>query len=202
MSEEQIQAGVQRLTGVVTANLGMPDMFVRLWRLLVDGGEPVTVARLAAAGGWPVEDVQVELDRQPGVDWDDDGRVAGFGLTLHPTPHAFSFDEKTVYGFCATDVVNFPAILGRAGVAQSTCPATGRPHPRRTDAGRGAERGPAGGRGVEGAPRRHRRERARPVRPRTFLQLARGRRRLAGTAPARRGRCYRRGVRGRASSGA
>lgn len=127
MSEDQIQAGVQKLTGVVTANLGMTDMYVRLWRLLADRGEPVSVVQLAAAGGWPVAEVQAELDRQPGLDWRDDGRVAGFGLTLRPTSHAFTFDGTTVYGFCATDVVNFPAILGRPGVAQSTCPATGRP---------------------------------------------------------------------------
>lgn len=126
MSDEQIQAGVQKLTGVVNANLGMPDMFVQLWRLLADHGEPVTVEQVAKTGGWPLEEVQAELARQPGVDWADDGQVAGFGLTLHPTPHSFTFDDRTVYGFCATDVVNFPAILGRAGVAESTCPATGR----------------------------------------------------------------------------
>jgi alkylmercury lyase len=125
VSEEQIQAGVQKLTGVVNANLGMPDMFVRLWRLLVKEGKPVSVAQVATAGGWPVADVRAELEAQPGVDWADDGRVAGFGLTLRPTPHAFTFDERTVYGFCATDVVNFPVVLGRAGVVESTCPATG-----------------------------------------------------------------------------
>lgn len=83
------------------------------------------MAQVAAAGGWPVEDVRAELDRQPGVDWADDGRVAGFGLTLQPTPHAFTFEDRTVYGFCATDVVNFPVILGWAGVVESMCPATG-----------------------------------------------------------------------------
>lgn len=126
MSEERIQAGVQKLTGVINANLSMPGMFVQLWRLLADRGEPVTVEQVADAGGWPVGEVQAELARQPGMDWADDGRVAGFGLTLQPTPHSFTFDDRTVYGFCATDVVNFPAILGRAGVAESTCPATGR----------------------------------------------------------------------------
>jgi alkylmercury lyase len=125
VSEQQIQAGVRKLTGVVNANLRMRDMFVRLWRLLVEAGEPVSVAQVAAAGGWPVGDVQAELDRQPGVDWSDDGRVAGFGLTLRPTPHAFTFDGRTVYGFCASDVMSFPAILGRAGIVESTCPATG-----------------------------------------------------------------------------
>ncbi|GAA4710250.1 alkylmercury lyase [Promicromonospora umidemergens] len=125
MSDEQIQAGVQKLTGVVNANLGMTDMFCRLWRLLAETGQPVSMAELAGAGGWPVEKVQAELERQPGTDWAEDGRVAGFGLTLRPTPHAFTFEDRTVYGFCATDVVNFPLILGRAGVVESTCPATG-----------------------------------------------------------------------------
>lgn len=125
MEAEQIQAGVRKLVGVINANLGMPDMVPQLMRLLADGGEPVSVEQLAAAGGWPVEEVQAELARQPGVDWDDDGRVAGFGLTLHPTPHAFTFDDRTVYGFCATDALHFPGALGRAGVVESTCPATG-----------------------------------------------------------------------------
>ncbi|WP_020501435.1 organomercurial lyase MerB [Sciscionella marina] len=125
MTEEQIHAGVQKLIGVVNANLAMPDLLPHLWRLLVDLGEPVSAEHLAAAGGWPMEKVQAELARQPGVDWDEHGRIAGFGLTLRPTPHAFTFDRRTVYGWCATDTLQFPRGLGHPGVVDSTCPATG-----------------------------------------------------------------------------
>ncbi len=54
-------------------------------RLLAETGEPVCVTHLATAGGWPVEEVQAELDGQPGVDWADDSRDTGFGLALQPT---------------------------------------------------------------------------------------------------------------------
>jgi alkylmercury lyase len=73
-----------------------------------------------------VEELRAELARHPGTDWDDDGRIVGFGLTLRPTPNKFTFDGRTVYGFCASDVLAFPVILGRPGVAESTCPVTGR----------------------------------------------------------------------------
>lgn len=56
---------------------------------------------------------------------DERGRLVGFGLTLHPTPHAFTSDRRTLYAWCATDALQFPGSLDRAGVVESTCPATG-----------------------------------------------------------------------------
>jgi alkylmercury lyase len=67
------------------------------------------------------------LDRHPDTDWDDHGRIVGFGVSIRPTPHAFSFDGGTIYGWCATAALELPIILGRAGVGTSTCPATGAP---------------------------------------------------------------------------
>lgn len=125
MTREQIHVGAQKLIGVVKANLAMPDLLPHLWRLLVEHGEPVSAEEVAAAGGWPTAQVRAELTRQPGVDWDEHGRIAGFGLTLRLTPHAFTFDRRTVYGWCATDTLQFPRGLGRPGVVDSTCPATG-----------------------------------------------------------------------------
>lgn len=34
-------------------------------------------------------------------------------------------DDRTVYGFCASDALQFRVVLGRAGVVESTCPASG-----------------------------------------------------------------------------
>lgn len=93
-------------------------------RLLAEG-QPVALDRLAAAAGWSAGDVEAALRRQPGTDWDDQGRLVGFGLTLRPTPHRFTFAGRTVYAFCASDALEFPVILGRSGVVESTCPATG-----------------------------------------------------------------------------
>jgi alkylmercury lyase len=72
--------------------------------------------------------VGAELARHPGVDWDTDGRIVGFGATLRPTLHRFTaHDGRTIYGFCASDALTYPVILARPGRIESTCPSTGQP---------------------------------------------------------------------------
>ncbi|WP_020389682.1 organomercurial lyase MerB [Kribbella catacumbae] len=119
-------AEIERLVTLVQAQFGLPDLMPHLTRLLA-AGQPVTIQQAAAAGGWQDHELRAELDRHPGVDWDDDGRIAGFGMTLRPTPHRFTFDDRTVYAFCASDTFEFPVILGKPGLVESTCAATGRP---------------------------------------------------------------------------
>ncbi|HWE90261.1 MAG TPA: organomercurial lyase MerB [Pseudonocardiaceae bacterium] len=120
--------GLQRNIDFFRAQLEswpLPDLVPKLARL-VAAGQPVSVRDVASAGGWTQEQVQAALARHPRVDFDDHGRIEGFGLTLRPTPHSFTFDGQTVYGFCASDVLGFPVILGRSGRGESTCPATGK----------------------------------------------------------------------------
>lgn len=119
------EARVQQLIAVIRSNVQHLDAIRQLYRLL-SAGEPVAVERLAAEGDWSIDDLRAELARHPGTDWDEHGRVVGFGLTLRPTPHAFTFDAHTVYAFCADDALQFPIVLGRSGVIESPCPATGR----------------------------------------------------------------------------
>lgn len=121
-----IERDAQHLVTLIRKQLVRPEIIVRLWRLLVEYGEPVTIEQLAMAGGWSVDEVQAVLAAQPGTDFDEDGRVAGFGLTLVPTTHTFTFDGRTVYGFCASDVLDFAIVLGRPGTVRSPCPVTGR----------------------------------------------------------------------------
>ena len=117
----------QRLVALINAQFNPPDLLLHSARLLADTEEPITVERVAAAGGWSVDAVRAELARHPGVDWDDEGRIVGFGLTLRPTAHAFTFGERTVYGFCASDALMYPVMLGRPGLVESSCPVTGQP---------------------------------------------------------------------------
>ena len=114
-------ADAQRLVELVRAQFGLPDLVLQLARLLA-AGQPVTVEEAAAAGGWTIDELRTELAHHPGVDWDD-GHIAGFGLT----PHRFTFDGHTVYAFCASDTFEFPVMLGRPGVIESVCAATGQP---------------------------------------------------------------------------
>ncbi|MFN2503455.1 MAG: MerR family transcriptional regulator [Acidimicrobiales bacterium] len=60
------------------------ELLPHLVRLLADG-RPVEPRQVAEAAGLPVREVEGFLRVQPGTDWDDDGRIAGFGLTLRPT---------------------------------------------------------------------------------------------------------------------
>jgi alkylmercury lyase len=125
MDETQIRAGVRRMVDMIRANLAIPEMNLRLTRTLVETGEPVDVARLAAAGGWSVKEVRAELARHPGIDWDEHGQIVGFGATLRPTGHSFTNGERTVYAWCASDALQFPFALG-PGLVESTCPTTGK----------------------------------------------------------------------------
>jgi alkylmercury lyase len=102
------------------------EMLPHAARLLVRG-RPVDMAELADAIGEPTAKVEAVLRSQPGTDWDEDGRLVGFGLTLRPTPHRFQVGEQTLYTWCATDTLFFPVVLGRPATVGSTCPATGQP---------------------------------------------------------------------------
>lgn len=102
------------------------ELLPHLVRLLAEG-RPVGPRQVAEAAGRPVDEVQGFLRAQAGTDWDEDGRIAGFGLTLRPTPHRFVVDGKVLYTWCATDTLVFPAILGRGAVVESACPVTSRP---------------------------------------------------------------------------
>ena len=95
--------------------------------MLLAQGRPVEPRHVAQTAGLPLGQVEGFLRAQPGTDWDDDGRVAGFGLTLRPTPHRFVVDDRVLYTWCATDTLVFPAILGRRATVESACPATARP---------------------------------------------------------------------------
>ncbi len=111
------QAGSARTT---------PDLFRVLLRLL-SHGEPITVAQLAAAAGQDTDDVQRAVAGWSDTEYDQYGRIIGWGLTLHPTPHRFSIDGKQLYTWCALDTLFFPAVIGRPAHIESPCAGTGIP---------------------------------------------------------------------------
>jgi alkylmercury lyase len=90
-------------------------------------GLPVSIQELADTASLPVGDVERMLRAQPGTDWDEHGRLVGFGLTLRPTAHRYTIAGRVLYTFCATDALLFTHILGEPAVAESTCPVTSTP---------------------------------------------------------------------------
>lgn len=91
-------------------------------RLLADG-TPVTVAELAAAAGVDVADLNNAPAGQD-IEYDDQHRIVGWGLTLNPTPHSYVVDGHRLYAWCAADTLLFPAILGSRADIESRCPTT------------------------------------------------------------------------------
>lgn len=86
-------------------------------------GEPVTPAELAAAAG--VSHAEVEhATAGRDIEYDDHGRIVGWGLTRNPTPHRFTVPGRQLYTWCAPDTLIFPAVIGQVADVESPCPAT------------------------------------------------------------------------------
>ena len=92
---------------------------------LVAEGRPVALERIAAEADMSVEEIDSWLRAQPGTDWDDRGRLLGFGLTQRPTRHRYILDGRVLFTFCAADTLMFTPILGRPAAVESSCPTTG-----------------------------------------------------------------------------
>jgi alkylmercury lyase len=87
-------------------------------------GDPIPPDQLAAAAGIPLSAIEHGAAGQD-IEYDDQGRIIGWGLTRNPTPHKFTVDGVELYTWCAPDTLIFPAVIGATAHVESPCPATG-----------------------------------------------------------------------------
>jgi alkylmercury lyase len=87
-------------------------------------GQPVPKEALAATLGWSVERLTARLEQEPCTEYDDDGNVVGYGITLRETAHAFEVDWRRLYTWCALDALMFPVLIGETARVLSRCRAT------------------------------------------------------------------------------
>ena len=105
---------------------GSADILLPLLREIAKGN-PISRERLAAMLGWHLGRVATALDQAPNIEYDDDGNILGFGLTLCETPHVFEIDGCRLYTWCALDDLMFPALIGKTAHVLPRCAATGVP---------------------------------------------------------------------------
>ncbi|MBO0877074.1 MAG: organomercurial lyase MerB [Pseudonocardia sp.] len=91
---------------------------------LLAHGEPISVTELAAAAGVPDPDL-TNAPAGRDIEYDQHGRIVGWGLTLNPTPHRFTIGGRRLYTYCAPDTLIFPVVIGEVAHIESDCPNTG-----------------------------------------------------------------------------
>jgi alkylmercury lyase len=98
-------------------------LFRTALRLLATG-DPITPAQLAAAAEVSVADLEHGAAGED-IEYDDQGRIIGWGLTHNPTPHKLTVNGVELYTWCAPDTLGVPAVIGATAHVESPCPATG-----------------------------------------------------------------------------
>jgi alkylmercury lyase len=93
----------------------------------VSRGKPLPKATLSTSLEISQDELEQRLMRLPDTEFDQEGNIVGWGVTLVPTRHRFQIDGKFLYTWCAFDTVLFPPTLGETAQVHSTCPATGQP---------------------------------------------------------------------------
>ena len=88
-------------------------------------GKPVTKADLQGLLHLSGDELERRLSHLPDTEFDQQGNILGWGVTLLPTSHQFQLDGKVLYTWCAFDTVLFPPSLQRSALVQSRCAQTG-----------------------------------------------------------------------------
>jgi alkylmercury lyase len=114
------------LAAGLSASLGpqlADPIFLAALRALV-GGQPVSADALSRTLGVPVATVAARIAATPNLETDDAGRIVGAALTLQPTSHRVRLRGRTLYTWCAFDLLLLPHLLGEALEAETVDPVT------------------------------------------------------------------------------
>lgn len=92
---------------------------------LIAAGEPASAGRIALLAGMDPTAVATVVGSLPTATVLDGTVTAFLGLQREAGRHRLGFGEQSLATWCAWDTLFLPALVGRAGRAQSRCPVTG-----------------------------------------------------------------------------
>lgn len=93
----------------------------------VSRGKSLSKAALSTSLEISQNELEQRLAHLPDTEYDHEGDIIGWGVTLMPTRHRFQIDGKVLFTWCAFDTVLFPLTLGRTAQVSSTCLVTEHP---------------------------------------------------------------------------
>lgn len=97
----------------------------QILRLLTQTGQPLAPMTLARRLHMSQEQVTAHLARLPDTEFDQEGTIVGWGITLVPTQHQFQVEKHALFTWCAFDTMLFPPLLALCAQVRSVCAASG-----------------------------------------------------------------------------
>ncbi len=97
-----------------------------MWAM-AETGQPLAPVHLARHLQMSQENLTAHLARVPDTEFDTQGNIVGWGITLLPTQHQFRLKARPLFTWCAFDTVLFPPLLQVEAHVQSVCEASGQP---------------------------------------------------------------------------
>lgn len=99
----------------------------RIMRAMAETGQPLAPVHLARHLQMSQENLTAHLAGVPDTEFDTQGNIVGWGITLLPTQHQFRLKVRPLFTWCAFDTVLFPPLLQVEAHVQSVCEASGQP---------------------------------------------------------------------------
>jgi alkylmercury lyase len=99
----------------------------QIMRAMVETGQPLAPVHLARRLQMSRENLTAHLARVPDTEFDTQGNIVGWGITLLPTQHQFRLKARPLFTWCAFDTVLFPPLLRIEAYVHSVCEMSGQP---------------------------------------------------------------------------
>jgi alkylmercury lyase len=99
----------------------------KIMQAMAESGQPLVPASLAARLQMSHRELETHLARIPDTEFDAQGNIVGWGITLVPTQHQFRLQGRQLFTWCAFDTVLFPPLLQVEAQVRSECSASGQP---------------------------------------------------------------------------